>query len=141
MRHLISILLCCLCGTGCETPSSPFFEARVWQAETELKEKAQRLRQEGTTRRAAYLREHADLDPEIQQSMEEIVICVGMTKEQVRIAWGTPAVMVDHASEMWTYTGADWWDYMGLAVDPGPRDRVYVFFVNGSVTGWEYRPQ
>ena len=141
MRNLIVISLCCLWGTGCETPFSPFFEARVWQAETEIKEKMQRLRQEGIARRAAYLQEHPDLDPEIQQSMEEIVICVGMTKEQVRITWGAPAVMVNRASEMWTYTGVDWWDYLGLAVDPGPRDRVYVFFVNGLVTGWEYLPE
>ncbi len=139
MENLITISMCWLCCTGCE-PSFPFFEASVWQAEADLKKKADRLRQEGTTRRGAYLQEHPDLAPEIQQCIEEVTLCVGMTKDEVRITWGAPTVIQNHANEMGTYKGTDWWDYMGLAVDPGPRERVYVFFVNGLVTGWQYQP-
>ncbi|MCL5278627.1 MAG: hypothetical protein M1376_01815 [Planctomycetes bacterium] len=82
------------------------------------------------------MREHPDLAAEIRQSIEEAIICAGMTKDEVRITWGAPTVIQKHAREMWTYTGIDWWDYMGLSEDLDPRERVYVFFVNGVVTGW-----
>ena len=135
MKNLIILSTYWLCCTGCES-SPPLFEASVWEAETELKEKAQRLRQEGTTRRAAYVREQPDLAPEIRQSIAEVIICVGMTRDQVRITWGAPTLIEKHAHEMWVYQGVDWWDYMGLAEDLDPRERVYVFLVNGLVTGW-----
>jgi hypothetical protein len=135
MKNLIILSTCWLCCTGCES-SLPLFEASVWQAEADLKKKAERLRQEGITRRDTYLKEHPDLDPEIQQSIEEVAICVAMTKDQVRITWGAPAVIQNHTREMWTYTGIDWWDYMGLSEDLEPRERVYVFFVKGLVTRW-----
>ncbi len=140
MRNLIVISACWLWCTGCRPASFPFFEASVWQAEADLKNKAERLRQEGVTQREAYVREHPDLAPEIRQSIEEVLICIGMTRDEVRITWGAPALIQEHGNEMWIYRGVDWWDYMGLPEDPGPRDRVYVFLVDGLVTGWQYRP-
>ena len=137
MKKLVIIWICCLCCTGCRSASSsPIFAIRVWEAEEEFDKKAERLRQEGITRREAYLKEHRDLAAEIRQSIEEVIICAGMTKDQVRVIWGVPAVIQNHTREMWTYAGIDWWDYMGLSEDLAPRERVYVFFVNGLVTGW-----
>jgi len=138
MRNLIIVSMCGLCCAGCRSASpSPIFSIRVRQAEEDSKKRAERLRQEGITRREAYLKEQPDLDPEIRQSIEEAAICVGMTKDQVRITWGAPGVIQKHAREMWIYNGIDWWDYMGLSQDLEPRERVYVFFVNGLVTGWQ----
>ncbi len=82
------------------------------------------------------MKKHPDLTAEIRQSIEEVAICAGMTKDQVRVIWGAPTAIQKNAREMWTYTGIDWWDYMGLSEDLDPRERVYVFFVNGLVTGW-----
>ncbi len=122
---------------GCRSdPPSPIFSIRAQAAETDFQRKAERLRQEGMTRREAYLKKHSDLAAEIRQNIEEVAICAGMTKDQVRVTWGAPAAIQKHAREMWIYTGIDWWDYMGLAEDLDPRERVYVFFVNRLVTGW-----
>ena len=137
MKNLIMVSMCWLCCAGCRSASpSPIFSIRAREAETNFQKKAERLQQEGITRREAYLKKHPDLAPEIRQSMTEVMICAGMTRDQVRVTWGAPAAIQKNAREMWTYTGINWWDYMGLAEDLDPRERVYVFFINAVVVGW-----
>jgi len=136
MKSLILASMCWLCLTGCRSSPSPILSIRARAAEEEFKERAERHRQEGMTRRETYLKKHPALTAEIRRSIEEVAICVGMTRDQVRVTWGAPAAIQKHAREMWIYTGIDWWDYMGLSEDLAPRERVYVFFVNGLVTGW-----
>ena len=136
MKNLIIVSMWWLCLTGCRSSPSPIFSIRARKVEGYFKKKAERLRQEDATRREAYLKKRPDLPSEIRQGIEGVAICAGMMKDQVRVAWGAPAVIQKHAREMWTYTGIDWWDYMGLTEDLDPRERAYVFFVNGRVTGW-----
>jgi hypothetical protein len=147
MQNAVLISICCICCTGCSILDPYAQEQARKDVETQQiraheREEHERIKQDGIARRAAYLKEHPDLAPEIRDCISKATIRVGMTGEQVKVTWGDPYEThamgtLSGTHEQWLYKYWRWALYMG--VDLGPNESVrpmYVYLDNGIVTSW-----
>lgn len=83
--------------------------------------------------RLAYVEAHPYLSPQIARAIVHAEVVVGMTKDDVRAAWGDPCgLCVGTTHNSW----GDSWDYNELG-DAGEASATLIFFgPDGTVTGW-----